>query len=73
MPENWDEIVRLWRTKKITAYSAIKMSGLSRSVFYRNTKLVKQEVILMQWGIVGFVATLGILCIVEGICNADLI
>ena len=41
MPENWDEIVRLWRTKKITAYSAIKMSGLSRSVFYRNTKLVK--------------------------------
>ena len=41
MPENWNEIVRLWRTKKITAYSAIKMSGLSRSVFYRNTKLVK--------------------------------
>lgn len=41
MPENWDEIVRLWKTKKITAYSAIKMSGLSRSVFYRNTKLVK--------------------------------
>ena len=41
MPENWNEIVRLWRAKKITAYSAIKMSGLSRSVFYRNTKLVK--------------------------------
>lgn len=41
MPENWDEIVHLWKTKKITAYSAIKMSGLSRSVFYRNTKLVK--------------------------------
>ena len=41
MPENWDEIVRLWRTKKITPYSAIKMSGLSRSVFYRNTKFVK--------------------------------
>lgn len=41
MPENWNEIVRLWRTKKITAYSAIKMSGLSRSVFYRNAKLVK--------------------------------
>lgn len=41
MPENWGEIVHLWRTKKITAHSAIKMSGLSRSVFYRNTKLVK--------------------------------
>ena len=41
MPENWDAIVHLWKTKKITAYSAIKMSGLSRSVFYRNTKLVK--------------------------------
>ena len=41
MPENWDEIVHLWRTKKITACSAIKMSGLSRSVFYRNSKLVK--------------------------------
>lgn len=41
MPENWTEIVRLWRAKKITAYSAIKMSGLSRSVFYRNAKLLK--------------------------------
>lgn len=25
----------------------------------------------MQWGVLGFVATLGILCIVEGISNAD--
>lgn len=38
-----------------------------------NSKILKYTLggDFMQWGVLGFVATLGILCIVEGICNAD--
>lgn len=34
-PDNFDEIVKLYKEKKITAIAAIEISGLTRGTFYR--------------------------------------
>ena len=39
LPDNWDEIILEWRSKKITARKAMELSGISKSAFY---KLVKE-------------------------------
>ena len=40
-PENFDEIVKLYKEKKITAIAAINMSGLTRGTFYRKLNSIK--------------------------------
>ena len=40
LPDNWDEIILEWRSKKITARKAMELSGISKSAFY---KLVKEK------------------------------
>ena len=40
MPNNFNEIVCLYKEKKITCLEAIEMSGLTRGSFYRKLKLV---------------------------------
>ena len=39
VPDNFEEIVLLYKNKKITSSEAIKMSGLSRGTFYRKLAL----------------------------------
>ena len=37
-PDNFIEIVNLYKERKITGITAIKMSGLTRGTFYRKLK-----------------------------------
>ena len=39
VPDNFEEIVKLYRDKKITVLTAIEMSGLTRGTFYRKLQL----------------------------------
>ena len=39
-PDDFEEIAKLYRQKKITAMAAIGMSGLTRGTFYRKLKLI---------------------------------
>jgi len=39
-PDNFDEVYRLWKDKKITAVSAMKKLNLKKNTFY---KLVKEN------------------------------
>ena len=39
IPENWDEIYKLWKFEKITAVEAMRRSGLKKSSFYKLAKL----------------------------------
>lgn len=38
LPENFDEIVKKWRKKDISIKTAIMLSGLSETTFYRNAR-----------------------------------
>lgn len=40
-PNGFDNIVRLYKEKKITVVAAINMSGLTRGTFYRKLKTIK--------------------------------
>ena len=40
VPNNFEEIVRMYEQKEITVLTAIKMSGLTRGTFYRKLKLL---------------------------------
>lgn len=35
VPDNWDEIIALWRSGDITAVEAMRRTGLKRSTFYK--------------------------------------
>ena len=35
LPDNWDEVVSLWKAKKITAVEAMRLTGVKRSTFYK--------------------------------------
>lgn len=35
VPDNWDEVVALWRSGDITAVEAMRRTGLKRSTFYK--------------------------------------
>lgn len=39
LPENFDEIVKKWRKKDISIKTAIMLSGLSETTFYRNARV----------------------------------
>ncbi|MCL2388709.1 MAG: recombinase family protein [Defluviitaleaceae bacterium] len=39
--DNFDEVVELWKQKKISAHKAIKLSGLSKATFYRRLDEIK--------------------------------
>ena len=39
-PDNWQEVIQRWRTGKITAVEAMRLTGMKKSSFY---KLVKAE------------------------------
>lgn len=34
-PDNWDEVYAMWKEKEITGVKAMKLTGLSRSTFYK--------------------------------------
>lgn len=34
-PENWDEVILLWRSGRITAVEAMRRTGVKRSTFYK--------------------------------------
>lgn len=38
LPDNYDEVINLWQNNEITARQAMKMLGVSKSVFYRWVK-----------------------------------
>ncbi len=38
-PDNWDEVAALWQAGRITAKEAMRMTGMKRTAFYRNTHL----------------------------------
>lgn len=38
-PDNWDEVISMWKEKKITAIEAMRLTGIKKSSFY---KLVKE-------------------------------
>ena len=40
IPNGFDNIVKLYKDKKITVMTAIKMSGITRGTFYRKLKLI---------------------------------
>lgn len=42
LPENYDAVINQWKNKEITARQAMKMLGVSKSVFYRWTNLHSQ-------------------------------
>ena len=44
VPENFEEIVNLWKNKKISSKEAIEKSGLSRSTFYRKASKLHLEI-----------------------------
>ncbi|MDY5627271.1 MAG: recombinase family protein [Clostridia bacterium] len=37
-PENWNEVLSLWKNKKLTARQAMKMLGVNKNVFYKWAK-----------------------------------
>lgn len=38
-PDNWDEIIGMWRKGRITAVEAMKRTGIKKGTFYRLAKL----------------------------------
>lgn len=42
-PDNWDEVVGLWRAGEITAVEAIKRLGMSASTFYRMGRQMRED------------------------------
>lgn len=42
IPENWDEIYKLWKSDKITAVEAMRRSGLKKSSFYKLAKVTDE-------------------------------
>ena len=38
LPENYDAVIKTWRAGKITAQSAMKQLGMSKTSFYRICK-----------------------------------
>ena len=35
LPDNWDETIKLWKDKKITAVEAMRRTNMKRSTFYK--------------------------------------
>lgn len=38
-PDNWNEIIRMWKDGKITAVEAMKQTGIKKGTFYRLAKV----------------------------------
>lgn len=34
-PDNWEEVIALWKSGKITARQAMRMTGIKKSSFYK--------------------------------------
>ena len=43
LPVNWDEIYTRWKRKEISGNTAIKLSGLKRTTFYKLVKKYEQD------------------------------
>ena len=37
-PDNWDEVYRMWKEKKITAVKAMELTGIKKNTFYKLAK-----------------------------------
>jgi len=42
LPKNWDEVIKKWEKKQITAVQAMRLTGLNRGTFYRRYNEQKQ-------------------------------
>lgn len=42
-PDNWDEVIAIWKQRKITAVEAMKRTGLKKNTFYEFVKREQAE------------------------------
>lgn len=43
IPENWDNVIKLWKKEKITAVEAMKQLNMTRSTFYRRVNEIENQ------------------------------